>query len=71
VERTHRQLRTRFTDTLGGDDPDGHPFFDHGTGRHVHAVAISAKPSGASQVIGERTWIFSKPSSSIRERFPA
>ncbi len=33
VERTHRQLRARFADLLGGDDADGHSFFDHRTGR--------------------------------------
>ncbi len=43
VERTHRQLRAGFTDTLCGDDSDGHPFFDQRTGRKVHAVATSAQ----------------------------
>src|SRR5690606_3630146 len=42
VERTHRQLRTRLTDTLGGDDAHGHAFLDQRTGREVHAVAQPA-----------------------------
>ena len=42
VERTHRELRARFADTLGGDDADRHAFFDHRTGRQVHAVAAAA-----------------------------
>src|SRR5690606_13671828 len=39
VERTHRQLRSGFTDTLGSDDADCHPFFDQCPGGHVHPVA--------------------------------
>ena len=41
VESTHRQLSARFTDTLGSDDADRHAFFDLGTSRHVHAVALA------------------------------
>ena len=42
VERTHRQLCTRFTDTLSSDDTDGHAFFDHVTCGHVHSVTTAA-----------------------------
>ena len=42
VERTHRQLRARLADALGGDDADGHAFFDHRAGRQIHAVAQAA-----------------------------
>ena len=42
MERTHRQLRARFADTLSGDDSDGHAFFDHRPGRHIHPVAQAA-----------------------------
>ena len=53
VERTHRQLRARLADALGGDDADGHAFFDQRAGRQVHAVAAAGRrPSDASQVIG-------------------
>ena len=42
VERTHRQLRARLADGLGGDDADGHALFDQRAGRQVHAVAQAA-----------------------------
>ena len=42
VERPHRQLRARLADALGGDDADGHAFFDQRAGRQVHAVAQAA-----------------------------
>src|SRR5690606_26122675 len=42
VERTHGELRTRFTDALGSDDTDRHTFFDLRTGRKVHAIALAA-----------------------------
>ena len=42
VERTHRELRARLADRLGGDDADGHAFFDQRAGREVHAVAAAA-----------------------------
>ena len=42
VERTHRQLRARFTDALSCDDADSHALLDHGAGGEVHAVAKSA-----------------------------
>src|SRR5262249_38983670 len=42
MERTHRQLRARLADALGGDDAHGHAFFDHRAGRQVHAVAAPA-----------------------------
>ena len=32
VEGPHGQLSTGFTDRLSRDDPNGHAFFDHGTG---------------------------------------
>ena len=65
VERTHRQLRARLADALGGDDAHGHAFLDQRAGGEVHAVAQAQMPSAASQVIGLRTWIFSRPSSSM------
>ena len=42
VERPHRELRARLADDLGGDDADGHAFFDQRAGRQVHAVARAA-----------------------------
>ena len=42
VERTHRELRARLADALGGDDADGHALFDQRAGRKVHAVAAAA-----------------------------
>ena len=42
VERPHRELRARLADRLGGDDADGHAFFDQLAGRQVHAVAAAA-----------------------------
>ena len=42
VERTHRELRARLADALGGDDAHGHAFFDQRAGRQVHAVAAAA-----------------------------
>ena len=42
VERTHRQLRARLADALGGDDADGHAFLDHRAGGKIHAVAQPA-----------------------------
>ena len=67
VERTHRELRARLADALGGDDAHGHAFFDHAS-RSTDPCRSSRRqmPSGASQVIGLRTWILSRPSSSIR-----
>ena len=38
MERTHRQLSTRFSNTLSSDDSDRHPLFDHVAGGHVHTV---------------------------------
>ena len=35
------KLRTRFANRLSSDDADGHPFFDHRTGGHIHAVATT------------------------------
>jgi len=32
VERSHRQLRSRLADGLGGDDADRHPFLDQPPG---------------------------------------
>ncbi len=42
MECTHRQLRSRFTDTLSSDDTNGHAFFDQVTSRHVHSIATTA-----------------------------
>ena len=42
VERTHRELRARLADRLGGDDPDGHALLDQLAGGQVHAVAAAA-----------------------------
>ena len=42
VERTHRQLRARLADRLGGDDADRHAFLDQRAGGQVHAVAQPA-----------------------------
>ena len=39
VERTHGELRARFTDGLGGDDADRQAFFDDVVGGHIDAVA--------------------------------
>ena len=47
--------------------PTARPFLDQFAAREVHAVAAFAQmPMGDSQVRGERTRIFSKPSSSSR-----
>ena len=42
VERTHRELRARLADRLGGDDADGHALFHQRTGGKIHAVAAAA-----------------------------
>ena len=42
VEGTHRELRARLADRLGGDDADGHAFLDQLAGGQVHAVAEAA-----------------------------
>ena len=42
VERTHRELRARLADRLGGDDADRHALFHQRAGRQVHAVAAAA-----------------------------
>ncbi len=42
VKGPHRKLCSRFTDRLSTDDADRHALFDHGAGRHIHAVAASA-----------------------------
>jgi hypothetical protein len=47
VERTHRQLSTRLTDTLCGDDPDGHTHFNEIAHRKVHTVTQLAKTQSA------------------------
>src|SRR5438105_1895344 len=42
MERTHRELRARFADRLGGDDADRLPDLDQLAGRQVAAVAQAA-----------------------------
>ena len=42
VERTHGELRAGLADRLGGDDADGHAFFDQRAGGEIHAVAEAA-----------------------------
>ena len=42
VERTHRQLRARLADGLGGDDAHRHALLDQRAGGQVHAVAQPA-----------------------------
>ena len=42
VERTHRQLSTRLSNTLSRDNSDRHPFFDHIACGHIHSVATLA-----------------------------
>src|SRR5690606_16292193 len=42
MERTHRQLGTRFTDGLGGNDADRFSDVDLTGSSHVHAVALGA-----------------------------
>ena len=37
---------------MGGDDTDGHAFFDHRTGAHIHAIAGTAYTQGS--VAGHR-----------------
>src|ERR1019366_3306956 len=47
VERTHRKLRARFADRLGGDDSDRQTFFDDIVGGHVDAVAAGTNTARA------------------------
>ena len=42
VEGPHRELCSRFSDTLSCDDSNRHTLFDPRTGRHVHPVAATA-----------------------------
>ena len=46
MEGTHRQLRTRFTNTLSRNNTDSHSFFDFRTGRHIHAVTFATNTQG-------------------------
>src|SRR5690606_22932282 len=43
VERTHRQLCTRFTDGLGGNDTDRFTAVDHGAATQVATIAVCAQ----------------------------
>src|SRR5690554_32319 len=43
VERTHRQLRARFADRLGGDHTHGFTAVDHGAAAEVAAIAVCAQ----------------------------
>ncbi len=53
MEGTHRQLGSRFTDGLGGDDSDSDSLLDQDSGREIHSVAKSATTQRA--ITGERT----------------
>src|SRR4029079_16923626 len=47
VERTHRELRARLADRLGGDDADRQAELDQPSGREVAAVALRAAAAAA------------------------
>ena len=42
MEGPHRQLGTRLTDRLGGNDADGFPGVDRGSARQIAAIAFGA-----------------------------
>ena len=56
VERTHRQLCTRFTDGLPAITPGLPPFVDDVATRQVTTVAVRTQPKSVSQDTTERTF---------------
>ena len=72
VEGTHGQLRARLADALRGDDSHGHAFFDHGSGRKIHAVAQPANAQrGVAGHAGCEPESFPGPTPRCGERWPA